>query len=187
MLTPIFVVFYCYTGVLEAGYRPPCFIERNHWIWCTQLSLRSFLDHWDGRRMEIKCAPWNFLRKSFSIGMCCKLGAQCMLVMNMNLLLRDSSTTFGCTHEWWICFISEENNRFYARTWQMLQRCCTCPGILHHVLHNITCWCLLVSWPLNFAASLHKSVFTVSRLTNSAANRSIGSTTVFHNHGEGPY
>ena len=127
------MVFYCYThgytGVLEAGYRLQCFIERNHWIWCTQLSLRSFLDHWDGRRMEIKCAPWNFLRKSFSIGMCCKLGARCTLVINMNLLLRDSSTTFGCKHEWWICFISEENNRFYARTWQMLQRCCTCPGI----------------------------------------------------------
>ena len=75
------------------------------------------------------------------------LQARCTLVINMNLLPKDSSTTFGCTHEWWICFISEENNRFYAGTWQMLQRCCTCPGILHHVLHNITCWCLLCSWP----------------------------------------
>ena len=93
------------------------------------------------------------------------LQARCTLVINMNLLPKDSSTTLGCTHEWWICFISEENNRFYAGTWQMLQRCCTCPGIC---IVSCRIYLLVLAWllTLNSAASLHKWVLTVSMLTN---------------------
>ena len=93
------------------------------------------------------------------------LQARCTLVINMNLLPKDSSTTFGCTHEWWICFISEENNRYYAGTWQMLQRCCTCPGIC---IVSCRIYLLVLAWllTLNPAASLHKWVLTVSMLTN---------------------
>ena len=88
------------------------------------------------------------------------LQARCTLVINMNLLPKDSSTTFGCTHEWWICFISEENNRFmleHDRCYgdvALVLASASCPA-------EYTCWCLLGSSP-----SLHKSVLTVSMLTN---------------------
>ena len=74
------------------------------------------------------------------------LQARCTLVINMNLLPKDSSTTFGCTHEWWICFISEENNRFmleHDRCYgdvALVLASASCPA-------EYTCWCLLGSWP----------------------------------------
>ena len=88
------------------------------------------------------------------------LQARCTLVINMNLLPKDSSTTFGCTHEWWICFISVENNRFmleHDRCYgdvALVLASASCPA-------EYTCWCLLGSSP-----SLQKSVLTVSMLTN---------------------